>query len=294
MLFPIGKGRIQVLKMDKITQNKFKRTAVVSSLVPGVLGGLFLFLAVRKDFDSGIGHFAEGSVLFGCFAACLAAAVIAAAVTAVLAGKRRYLPAEGETAGILRIFPAYSAALIAAVLFGTGVWDRLRLESSSLPGLIELILLPGIAVYFVLAVSQNGRCGKARAAAGIASCLSVNFMLFSGYFDFTLPLNSPVRNALTIMEAALLLFFLSETRTVLGKNTPAFSCFASCTAISLTGGIGTGLFLVVMFAADRVPAGLSVLRAALCILAAAYAAFTFLTGHASEAVPETDKNISKR
>jgi len=60
------------------------------------------------------------------------------------------------------------------------------------------------------------------------------------------------------------------------------------------GGIGAGLFLVTVFAADRVPAGLSVPQAALCILAAAYAAFTFLSGHASEVIPETDKNQSKR
>ena len=264
-----------VSQMNKITQEKTKKTVTLILLILAVLAGLFLFLAVRNDFDSGIGHFAEGSVLFYGFAGfCLASLALCIGFGA-WAKKHLTLPGNREVS-IPQIFTAYSAALVALILFAADVWDMIRFGGYTIPGLAELVTLPGMTVFFVLAVSPARRGGRAHAIAGMFACLSVNFMLFKSYFDFTLPLNSPIRNALTVMEAALLLFLLSETRSILGKNTSFFCHLASGIAVSVMGGIALGLLLVTLIVPAQVPEGISLLRCVLCILISGYAASSLL------------------
>lgn len=270
-----GQNVGMVSQMNKITQEKTQTIIALILIILAVLTGLFLFLAVRNDFDSGIGHFVRGSALFYGFAgSCLAAFVLCVGFGA-WAKKHMALP-ENHEVSIAQIFTAYSAALAALVIFVTDVYAMIRFGGDTIPGVAELITLPGFTVFFVLGVSPTRRGGKAHAIAGFFACLSVNFMLFKSYFDFTLPLNSPIRNALTMMEAALLLFLLSETRSILGKNTPVFYYIATGIAVSVMGGIALGLLLVTLLVPAEIPEGVSLLRCILCIMVSACAVFSLL------------------
>lgn len=270
-----GQNVGMVLQMNKITTQKTQKIITLLLLIFAVLAGLFLFLAVRRDFDSDIGHFARGSVLFFCFIGfCLAALALCIGLGA---WSKNHLPLpDNREVSIPQIFTAYSAALVAIVIFASNGYSFIKFGGYTLPGLAEWITLPGVAVFFVLEVSPTRRKSKAHAIAGIFACLSVNFMLFKRYFDFSFPLNSPIRNALTVMEAALLLFLLSETRSILDKNTPVFFSIASGAAVSMMGGIALGLLLVTLIVPAEIPQGISLLRCALCMLVSAYAASSLL------------------
>lgn len=266
-----GQNAGMVSQMNKITSQKTKKIIPLLLLILAILAGLFLFLAVRQDFDSDIGHFAQGSALFSCFIGfCLTALALCIGFSV---WSKNHIPLpDNRDVSIPQIFTAYSAALISLIIFATNGYSFIKFGGYTLPGFAEWITLPGMAIFFVLEVSRTRRKSKAHAVAGIFACLSVNFMLFKSYFDFTFPLNSPIRNALTVMEAALLLFLLSETRNILEKNTPVFFSIATGTAASIMGGIALGLLLVALIVPAEVPEGLSPLRCTLCILVSAYAA----------------------
>ena len=76
--------------------------------------------------------------------------------------------------------------------------------------------------------------------------LSVNIAMFGAYFDFSLPLNSPIRNFTTVCQASVLLFLLSEARLSLtpedapGELPAGYQFFASSACAVFGIGIGGG------------------------------------------------------
>ncbi len=162
-------------------------------------------------------------------------------------------------------------AAVALFLFVIGLGAEARAATHTLPSVGEVITLLGMALFFAFGAIPSKAGGKLHVLFGIFACLSVNLMLFKNYFDFTLPLNSPIRNALTLTEGAFLLHLLSEMRTLLGRNTVRFARFTSFVALSLTGGIAFGLLLALIFTPTTVPDGVSGARCVLCLLVAANA-----------------------
>lgn len=250
--------------------NKKTFSFILTFLPPilAVLMGVTLFLALRFDFRSDIGHFSANSPFFLIFVGCAILSAVLGAGIAFFTSKKipkDTLPAAGGIGGV--IFSA-GAAFSALLLFFMMLRDWILVGGFTLPAIGETILLPGISAFFVLGILST-KGSKLHGAAGLAACLSVNCLLFKSYFDFTLPLNSPIRNSVVVMEAALLISFLAATGSILGKVTFPVCCFARFTAVSLMGGISLGLVLTALFSKETLPAGVSVLRCVLCLLAAA-------------------------
>ncbi|MBE6599222.1 MAG: hypothetical protein E7638_07260 [Ruminococcaceae bacterium] len=263
-----------------MNQNNLKRIFFVlgaAAVVIAVFIGTTFFMASYSVFDADIGHFAAGSGMFYAFAAGCVGAVVFASAAAFLAKKK----AAGDREpyyGTFRKIVSLCSAIAALVLFVSELRSELVTEGYTLPALGALITMPGLVLFFALGAIPSLRGGKVHIVSGIAACLSVNLMMFKSYFDFTLPLNSPIRNALALMEAAFLLFLLSEMRTLLQRNTPAFRCIASFSAVMLTGGIALGMLLVLFFVPDNGLWGVSALRCVLCLTAAANALFGCVDG----------------
>ncbi len=249
--------------MDRSTQKKSFPIPAVLAGVFALFVGLTLFLAMRSDFQTDIGHFAVGSPLVIAFIAGCAASAVLAAVLAFAAGQKGR--AEAVPYSFVRKVTSICTAAAAAVLFVVVLWSELLTPGRSVPSVISLVTMPGLVAFYALGAFP----GKIRAWVGIAACLSANFMLFRGYFDFTLPLNSPIRNAIAVMEAAFLLFLLSEMRSLLGRGMGVFGRFASFAAVSLMGGIALGLGLAMTLSAGTVPDGVSFTQCVFCFLAAA-------------------------
>ncbi len=255
-----------------MNQSKRKKTLSVTGTVPvffAFLIGISLFLALRSDFDGGIGHFASDSLFFAIFAGGCVLSLLFSAGAAFLWKKKQLDFPEPLFGGLAGAISPCGAALSALILFFMNLRELITERAFTWFSVGETLLLPGIALFFILSVIPSRRGGRLHGAMGILACLSVNCMLFKSYFDFTLPLNSPIRNALAVTEAAVLLSVLVTTGSILGKNAPPVCCFVRASAVSLAGGISLGLLLAALFVPQSIPDGVSVLLCALCFFAAA-------------------------
>ncbi len=263
---------------------------IVTLLLAVVIGGS-LFLALRNDFDEDIGHFAVGSPFFTVFVIGAVLAVLIG-VGAAIAAKKKGMDLPAPLAeGFAARLPDCAAAVSALVFFVTELLDLIRSGTYTLPAIGELVFLPGIALFFLFGVLPSFRGGRLHGAAGIAACLSVNCLLFRSYFDFTLPLNSPIRNVLVVMEAAYLLALLVVTGNILGKATPSACYFVRCAAVSLMGGMALGLILAALFASDSVPHGVSILRCVLVFFSAAAVLFHPFNKKTTQQISTTGESI---
>jgi len=239
---------------DKLTPTRGRSTkqftALFGILLPAisvlaVLAGICWALTCLLSFDWELGHPAAGSVWYILTIVLLALGLVCTGLLA-LRGRRtrqyRYpVSGMGET----------FCAFLAAALFGIGclrqVYDLFftapesvsALSSDTLNRLAVLSLL--FCVLYFLFVGLN-KTGGIMSLLSMASCLAVMLTLFRDYFDFTLPLNSPLRNLSTLVYAALLLFFLAEARmhTDLWYTGVPFSVLAYASVILLAGSVGLG------------------------------------------------------
>lgn len=252
--------------MKHTPTKKDSHTAEIAAGLFAALIGLTLFLALRFDFDSDIGHFTKNSPFFLCFAFLIGASVLSGVCFALIAKQKNAASPTPLSEGVSACIAPCAAALSALLLF---IMNLSALSRPSVTTLGAILLLPGISAFYILGILPSFRGGKLHAAAGILGTLSVNCLIFNSYFDFTLPLNSPIRNALIVMEAAYLLSLLFTTGSILGKTSAPMCHFVKLIGIALSGGIAFGLLLAAAFAPQNVPVGVSVLRCVLCLFSAA-------------------------
>lgn len=255
-----------------MNRNRSPKTSFAAdfvSILLALLIGISLFLALRNDFDGDIGHFAAGSPFFCIFTAASVTAVLFALFTALLAKKKDYALPAPLFSGIPAMIAPLAASLSAMILFVMNAKSLVLEGGASAAKIGELVFLPGIAAFFILGILPAFRGKKLHCAAGIAAALSVNILIFNQYFDFNLPLNSPIRNAILVMEGAYLLALLFTTGSLLGRNSATVCHFIKRTTVALTGGIALGLLLAAWLAPESIPNGVSILRCVLCLFSAA-------------------------
>lgn len=251
--------------MNQNNELKFFRIIGILSFGIAVLMGTFLALAIGLDFDNSIGHFAVNSSFLYLFVGCSAFGILFGIFSAISAKKKEYSLTSPLQGGVEAWIFSFAAAFCALILFFTNIGAYINGNAASLPAIGVIVFLPGVAAFFILSLFPSLCGGIYHGIAGIAACLFVNCSLFKIYFDFTLPLNSPIRNALVVMEAAFLASLLLQTRCIFKKiGAPVFS-FIRCITISLTGGISFGLVLAALIFPAKLPAGVSVLHCALCL-----------------------------
>ncbi len=229
-------------------------TSLAHRIVPilpilALVSGICWALTLLFGFDWDIGHVQVGCIWFYAMLLPLVLGFVLTGVLAVVGRRvRQYrLPTVGT--------PETFAALFAAALLGFDCLREIYIHATTPPVLTAstaaAVVLPNLAlpaallmlccvVYLLLTGLGKGRIALAWCAMGAAAgCMLV---LFRDYFDFTLPLNSPLRymSALSIM--ALLLFFIAEARmhTDLWYATVPFSVCAYSLTLLLTGSISLG------------------------------------------------------
>ncbi len=208
------------------------------------------FLALKSDFDASIGHFASDSVWFYISCAGTAVSAALAAVLSKLASKKISITQHPEH-NVLSVFGSVFAAIVSVVLLISSATD-ISLGLLGKFGKYAAYLLPFIALSCILSLVPSLKTGAIRVICTMLGALSVNLTMFDLYFDFSIPLNSPVRNFTTIASVAVMLFLFSEARLAFRldekKALAPFTIFANASAASCSLGISVGALLSKIFA----------------------------------------------
>lgn len=264
--------------------------------VIGVVVALALSGGLVMDFDEDIGHFAFGAGTFYVMTAGIIAAVVISAVLGIRARGKFSLDAYPDSVP-LSLCASYFTAVMAVVTAAASLYDFfvLKLRTGSTLETLSVVLFPAIAISMLLGSHEKTRQSVVRILFAILSALAVNLNMFACYFDFTLPLNSPVRNVITIAQAGVMLLLLSEVRLALSEKkraTAPFYVFTSAFAASAVLGISFGLCVYGFVSPDAANMGVSVYRFA-CYFGVGLLGLSRLLGLNTAAgpytVPETDE-----
>lgn len=199
------------------------RPAAYAALILALAIGVCYALAMRSDFDFTIGHFALDSVPFRIAAVVCGIGILIAAAAYLFSGTMIFDPLpepsplsafSGVLAAAMCLVILYQAVLARAAAIPTKFITPENL--SLLSALAGLFLGASVLVNFFSAQSRGMK--TVPVVCAVIGALSVNLAMFACYFDFTVPLNSPVRNLTTLMQAAILLFLFSEARLTLVKG----------------------------------------------------------------------------
>ena len=248
-----------------VSCTKMIRKGVSCLLIIGLVTAVALSCGLTLDFETDIGHFRFGAPSFYL----MAAGVIAATVLSALLGKY----AQGKfsliafpDAAPLSTGASYFAAFLAVVAAAASLYDiyimNLGVAASNLQ-IAAAFLLPALPVSLILGAHEKYRSSVVRIFFALLAALAVNVNMFACYFDFTLPLNSAVRNLITIAQAGTVLFLLSEARLTLSyekRATAPFFVFTSAFAASAVSGISLGLCVFAFVSPNAVTMEISVYR----------------------------------
>ena len=211
----------------------------------GALTALFYLLSLRSDFEFVIGHFAADSVpflfckIFVWAGILLAAAVIPASYRTVAADLPALSPVGACASLVAAAAAVYASGRSIGAYASSSTHDRAAILSlfAALFGLI-------LAASLVLSVFRGTRHGAPASVCAVLGALSVNLSMFACYFDFSIPLNSPVRSLTILAQSGALLFLLSEARLraypTAEKTSAAFTLLSATAAASVTLGVALG------------------------------------------------------
>lgn len=209
--------------MNQNNSNSSKRflqiykIAVPVFLVLAVFIAAGFFLAMRNDFEPAIGHFAVNSVFYLLTViSCIASVVLAFAV--MLLSRKSASIIKDIDENPVTVFGGIFAALMSVACLFSSAADITLGAGMSRMALVSAILTPFIGVSMILSLFKGLRTSPVRQICAIAAAAAVNVSMFADYFDFTLPLNSPVRSLVTVMKGASLLYLLSEARISFGQK----------------------------------------------------------------------------
>lgn len=231
-------------------------TAFLKKILPvpavlTLLAGISWGVTCLRGFDWGIGHIAGGSAWFAVTLVCLILGLGCILMLTVPARRTRQyrFPAAGLAETFCSLFAAAMFGLRAIRLlydqFTTAPSAAAMINTAALGRLAAVGMFVCAAYFLCLGL---GRRGAVMTVLSMGSCLGVMLVLFRDYFDFTLPLNSPLRNFAMLAWAALLLFFIAETRVHvdLWYTGTSYTVFAYGVVLLLCGTVGLGQALAAL------------------------------------------------
>lgn len=276
----------------------YKKISFIYPILAAVIA-IAYFLALKSDFDTTIGHFERGSIWFYIFSGAIVIAVVISAILSKLSEKKvSVISYPGN--GPLPVFASIFGALMAVMLLVSSAADLSKGVLDTF-GKYAAYLVPFIALSLILSLSKKTAVGPIRSICAALGAVSVNLSMFESYFDFSIPLNSPVRNLTTIANTAVLLFLFSEARLTFKMNerrvlTP-FYIFSCMTTASIALGISCGAILSKIFAPIVGDPNLSMYRlamyAAIGLLAISRVFALPKIGGKYVEPPKNDKNAKK-
>ncbi len=221
-------------------KNKLIYGLGIASAALGVLGFLFLLIAVLKEYDVSIGHFAKGAVLapiaYGICIVGVIAAVFAGFVT------KDFKIMHGKNAGV---FLSFTSALSAILMIASVILTYVEYTSNgySLTTINYLSVLFGIMGAAALILFLFYGAYRTQASQLLSYAIPVYFIFETlvQYFDKTTAINSPLKilSQLAFVSYAVMTTF--DCGLYIGKKNILpkyiFACMASITlgtAVSLT------------------------------------------------------------
>lgn len=248
-----------------ISCTKRIRKGIPCLLILGIVTAIALSCGLVLEFEEDIGHFATGAPSFYLITAGVIAAAAVSAFLGRYAREKFSLTAFPDSAP-LSTGASYFTAFLAIVTAAASLYDIYILNLGVTASGLEIaaaFLLPALPVSMILGTHGKYRTSVVRIIFALLAALAVNINMFACYFDFTLPLNSAVRNLITIAQAGVVLFLLSEARLALSPETRAtapFLVFTSAFAASAVAGISLGLCVFAFVSPNAAAMEISVYR----------------------------------
>lgn len=269
-------------------------------LLLGLVTAISLSSGLVFDFDYDIGHFSFGSASFYLMTAAIVASVVCSTVLGLRSAGRFTLTAI-PTYEPLSTFSAYFTALMAVITSAAYLYDRLvmHLPSNGTLELLSAVLFPTVSVSMILGAHEKTAHSTVRLFFSLLAPVAVTVNMFACYFDFSLPLNSPVRDLVIVAQSGVLLFLLSEARLAISPDkraTAPFFIFTSAFANSAVLGISFGLCVFGFVSPHAVEMDISVYRfaayfgVALLALSRLRSLDRFAGDYVAPPEPEEDKN----
>lgn len=207
-----------------------------------VSGGMIL------SFDREVGHFAYNSTWLYVIGASLALSAIVSGILGLIS-KNKFSFAEFPETTWLSWFASFLGGIM-AIIYAVRLAECYRTGSSPL-SLLSGILFAALAISLILGCFRRRSTSLFRAVFSILAALSVIASMFACYFDFTLPINSPVRHLITVDQAGVVLMLLQESRFAIApekRATSGFFAFSTAFASSAVLGISSGLVIFTLAA----------------------------------------------
>ncbi len=222
------------------------------SLVLALVTAVSLILALKYSFDFTLGYFDYSSPAFVVLETSAVLGVILALAAALTS--RNYVLAKRPVENIATVFGGTFASVICLFnIFGQasdlakGGFSIGELENTAKLNLLTALLQIFIPVFFLLVLSNKTRVSRIRGAVGSLGAMSFVAYLFASYFDFTLPINSPMRYLNVIATGCCALFMLGESRLAFPKtaNRPPYrlSLVSSALSTAVCLGISVGFII---------------------------------------------------
>ena len=217
--------------MDKLTNPEIKTTAsknkglkaalialLALSVAISLAGAAMLYLAMERELDFDLKHFAV-STTFATIAASLCGAGFLSAVAGAFVVPKGLDLSVGNRDSVPGIISSVFAGCMCALSFVFTVWKGMPESGKAKPGLIlaEVSFTVLAAVYFILRGSGLFIKKPALALSGLLPALMSAFALLNLYFDENDPLNAPLKIYRTIMIATFMLFFTAEAGISIGR-----------------------------------------------------------------------------
>ncbi|MBR6807957.1 MAG: hypothetical protein IKM46_06220 [Clostridia bacterium] len=242
--------------MNSKKRNIF-RIGSISALALSVIASVFYAVAYSSDYDLNLRHFTPGSVTAVIFGVLFAVAIAIVSTGAILIRKSGKTadrePNQIETFGLwLTTFMFIAFGILSFISPANTSSDQMNIGVLASKVIAPLALLS--AAPFALASSSRLRGSSWHSITSCCPILWGSCLLFKYYFDLTdMPLNDP-ELALTIVSiASLIIFFISESRSALGINTPSIAFFANCLAVCLGGCVSTVRIILSLVTTHTLP-----------------------------------------
>lgn len=248
-----------------LTLNSISRPLTI---ILALIIAVSFFFSMQNDFDYDIGHFATESVSFRIVIISAVFSIIFAAVLAFSSYGAASFTGIPDESPITYFGSILSAGMSFAGLFSVATDISLGVAVNKF-SIIATILLPFIGISAILSLIPSMRFSKIRQICAILAVLSVNFSMFSDYFTFILPLNSPIRNLTTVMKCAIMLYLLSEARFSFGvsvtRTTVPFFVLSSAVTSTVTLGYSLGAVAFALLRPTVDDPNPTILSLALCV-----------------------------
>ena len=216
---------------------KIYRAFALATLGLTVVFTLLRTLALLFSFDKAVGYH-ESGILSTLLYIVVALFVLGAGAYIFIAQKnartQHFALAPDPTSAHVSV--RLSSAMTAIVFVTVGLWESLVVKSSDTSALLRVIGAALAILYFAISKKQK------IFLTGVGAHVYLFFALVTEYFDWTVPMNSPLKLMQQISAVFAMLMLCAEMLSFVGKDRPLR--LTVCTAAAVFFGLCNGISLI--------------------------------------------------